>query len=56
MVPRANAYWLWRKVTCSLLNSWEQVKEFRVLPTDLAKETGEPAPSIKVTRDEVGNR
>jgi hypothetical protein len=56
MVPRTNAYWLWRKVTCSLLNPWEQVKEFRVPPTDLAIETGELTPSLKVTRDEVGKR
>ena len=38
------------------LNPWEQVKEFRVLPTDLAIETGELTPSMKVKRDAVGKR
>jgi len=38
------------------LNPWEQVKEFRVLPTDLAIESGELTPSMKVKRDAVGKR
>jgi len=36
------------------LNPWEQIKEFRVLPTDLAIESGELTPSMKVKRDAVG--
>ena len=38
------------------LNPWEQIKEFRVLPTDLAIESGELTPSMKVKRDAVGKR
>jgi long-chain acyl-CoA synthetase len=38
------------------LNPWEQVKEFRVLPADLAIESGELTPSMKVKRDAVGKR
>jgi len=38
------------------LNPWEQVKEFSVLPADLAIESGELTPSMKVKRDAVGKR
>jgi long-chain acyl-CoA synthetase len=38
------------------LSPWEQIKEFRVLPTDLAIESGELTPSMKVKRDAVGKR
>ena len=38
------------------LSPWEQIKEFRVLPTDLAIESGELTPSMKVKRDAVSKR
>ena len=35
------------------LNQWEQVKQFRVLPKDLAIEADELTPSLKVRRSRV---
>ena len=38
------------------LNPWEQVKDFRILPADLAIDSGELTPSMKVKREVVGSR
>lgn len=38
------------------LNPWEQVKDFRILPSDLAIDSGELTPSMKVKREVVGER
>ena len=38
------------------LNPWEQIKDFRILPADLAIDSGELTPSMKVKREVVGSR
>jgi len=40
----------------SQLNPWEQIKEFRILPQDLAIDAGELTPSMKIRRAVIATR